>query len=207
MTVPTPDPRPKIEHFPMLGLFGVIHIWGVFTDLQTILSPQSFAAIAVTVIMSLPIFLFEVITIGISVGLLGGFSGRMPQMFDPSYASKHIPIISSVAEHQMSGWSNPFIDCGFFLLVFPLGCYLLLRNQPTVSNETQYLLLIYGLSTMYFASIMVRLVLCFTPPVAVLGGLAIRRIAVGAMRSRTALGSVLQWAILFLCICSCAHGA
>jgi dolichyl-diphosphooligosaccharide--protein glycosyltransferase len=195
----------KPEHFAMLGVFVVIQIWGLFSYLKHILSPASFSTIVVSAILFFPLVLFGVITVGVSTGLLSGFSGRLMQMFDPSYASKNIPIIASVAEHQPSGWGMYFVDCGFFLLLFPLGCYFVLRNRPTADNETLYLLLIYGLSTMYFASIMVRLVLVFTPPVAFLGGLALRRLAAAALKSRKTLGTVIIWALLSLCICSVAH--
>jgi dolichyl-diphosphooligosaccharide--protein glycosyltransferase len=195
----------KPEHFAMLGVFGLLQIWGLFTHLHRTLSAKSFATIVVSLILALPLLLFGVITVGISTGLLGAFSGRLMQFFDPSYASKHIPIIASVAEHRMPDWSSFFMNCDFFLIVFPLGCFLVLREKPTQSNELLYLLLIYGLSTIYFASVMVRLILVATPGVAYLSALAFRRLIPAAMRSGRSLASVLVGTSFILCVCSLAH--
>jgi dolichyl-diphosphooligosaccharide--protein glycosyltransferase len=195
----------KPEHFAMLGVFIVLQIWGLFTWLHQTLSPGSFASIAALLILSLPLLLFGVITVGVSTGLLGGFSGRLMQLFDPSYAAKSLPMIVSVAEHQTPEWERFFTTSGFFLIAFSLGCFLVLRDKPTQSNELLYLLLIYGLSTMYFASIMNRLLSVFSPSVVFLSALALRRLTPAAMRSRTTLGQVIVWALLGLCVCAPAH--
>jgi dolichyl-diphosphooligosaccharide--protein glycosyltransferase len=92
----------KPKHFAMLGVFALIQIWGFFTYVKAILTPQSYATVVVSSILSLPLLVFGVITVGVSTGLLSGFSGRFLNMFDPPYASKHIPIIASVAEHRIS---------------------------------------------------------------------------------------------------------
>ena len=153
----------KPEHFAMIGTFAVLQIWGLFTWLRKFLSKASYNTTVVTSLMSMPVLLLLFITVGISTGLLGGFSGRLLQMFDPSYATKNIPIIASVAEHQPSSWGMYFMDCGLLIILFPMGCYFILKGGLTEKTEGLFLLLIYGMSTLYFASIMVRLVLVFTP--------------------------------------------
>jgi dolichyl-diphosphooligosaccharide--protein glycosyltransferase len=152
----------KPEHFALLGVFVVLQLWGLFTAIRRQLSGPSYSTVVVSSIMFLPLLLI-CIAVVISTGLLGGFSGRLLQMFDPSYASKKIPIIASVAEHQPTAWPKYFLECGFFVLLFPVGCYVIVTASPPVMPEVEFLLMIYGLSTLYFASIMVRLVLVFTP--------------------------------------------
>ena len=163
----------KPEHFAMLITFAVLNVWGLFTYLKKVFSPPSFSSISISTILSLPLVLFIVITVGASTGLLGGFSGRLLQMFDPSYASNHIPIIASVAEHQPSSWSMYFMDGGFLMTLFPVGCYFIIREGLTEKTEGKILILIYGLSTLYFASIMVRLVLVFTPALVYVSSIAL----------------------------------
>ncbi|KAK8846302.1 Dolichyl-diphosphooligosaccharide--protein glycosyltransferase subunit stt3a [Tritrichomonas musculus] len=172
----------KPEHFAMIGVFIGINGWGLFTYFNSILSLPSYSAVVVSAILSLPLFLFIVFTVGLSTGLLGGFSGRLLQMFDPSYASKNIPIIASVAEHQPSSWGMYFMDCGVLIILFPVGCYFILRNGIDEKHESQILLLIYGLSTLYFASIMVRLVLVFTPAMAFVSGIGIHYVLRASFR-------------------------
>lgn len=38
------------------------------------------------------------------------WSGRSLSLLDPTYASKYIPIIASVSEHQPSTWANYVMD-------------------------------------------------------------------------------------------------
>lgn len=185
----------KPEHFASIGMFIAIQAWGLFTVLKYWLSPASYSTTIVSSIMILPIFLLVFITLGASTGLLGGFSGRLLQMFDPSYATKNIPIIASVAEHQPSSWGMYFMDCGFLIIIFPVGCYFILREGITDSNEIQMLLLIYGMSTLYFASIMVRLVLVFTPAMTFVVSIGIQRVVRSAMRDNSGLSKVILFAI------------
>lgn len=165
----------KPEHFASIGVLIVLQIWGFYQFLKRNLSPSSLSTCVVTSILTLPIILFAVVTIGVSTGLLGGFSGRLMNMFDPSYATKKIPIIASVAEHQPTAWGKYFIDCGLLLVLFPVGCYSALsKTGPNRKvDEIKLLLLIYGLSTLYFASIMIRLVLVFTPALVFVSGMGL----------------------------------
>jgi dolichyl-diphosphooligosaccharide--protein glycosyltransferase len=178
------------EHFALIGVFVVIQVWGLFTFLKSVLSPASFAGTVVASVLALPLLLIAVITLGVSTGLLGGFSGRLLQMFDPSYATKNIPIIASVAEHHPSSWGMYFMDCGFLIIAFPLGCYFMLREGLSRETELQYLLLIYGMSTLYFGSIMVRLVLVFSPAMALVAAYGIHRLSRAVVRRRDSLASV-----------------
>jgi dolichyl-diphosphooligosaccharide--protein glycosyltransferase len=164
------------EHFALIGVFAVIQVWGLFTFFRLHFSSTSFATAIVASVMTLPVLMFAIITVGVSTGLLGGFSGRLLQMFDPSYATKNIPIIASVAEHQPSSWGMYFMDCGFLIIAFPLGCYFMLREGLSADTEVHFLLLIYGMSTLYFGSIMVRLVLVFTPGMAFIAAYGIHRL-------------------------------
>jgi dolichyl-diphosphooligosaccharide--protein glycosyltransferase len=195
----------KPEHFAMIGVFATIQVWGLFTFLYKTLSPSSFATAVVSSVMSLPILIFAVITVGVSTGLLGGFSGRLLQMFDPSYATKNIPIIASVAEHQPSSWGMFFMDCGFIIIAFPLGCYFILREGLTENSEIQYLLLIYGMSTLYFASIMVRLVLVFTPAMTFVAAIGIHRLAKQSMKKMGSLGIAMSLTLFAMCLFTCLH--
>jgi dolichyl-diphosphooligosaccharide--protein glycosyltransferase len=154
----------KPEHLMILAVFFLVQLWGLFSFLIQLLSHSSYNTVVVSSIMLLPIVLIGAITIAISTGILGSFSGRLIQMFDPTYAAKNIPIIASVAEHQPTSWSKFLSDSSILIILFLPGCFYLLSNL----TETNLLLLIYGLSTMYFATIMVRLVLVFTPAMALI---------------------------------------
>ncbi|EAX95944.1 Oligosaccharyl transferase STT3 subunit family protein [Trichomonas vaginalis G3] len=202
----------KPEHFAMLGTFIVMQIWGFFTFVKSHFSPTTYNSVGITSILILPSFLLLMITVGMSTGLLGGFSGRLLQMFDPTYASKNVPIINSVAEHQPTAWVKYYSDCELFIFFFPLGAYIvissLIRTQNTNDQrelqraETLLLLFIYGFSTLYFASIMVRLVLVFTPALVFVAGIAIHQLLRESFKPKSFLHPVsLTMIIITFIIC------
>jgi dolichyl-diphosphooligosaccharide--protein glycosyltransferase len=158
--------------------------------------------------MALPLFIIVVVTVGVSTGLLSGFSGRLLQMFDPTYASKKIPIIASVAEHQPTAWAKYFSDCALYIILFPVGCYIIISKYHTARkfNETELLLLIYGISTLYFASIMVRLVLVFTPAMVFISGLGLHHLLKAISRRRhNALSITMAITLLLISMYSVLH--
>ncbi|OHS92951.1 Oligosaccharyl transferase STT3 subunit family protein [Tritrichomonas foetus] len=198
----------KPEHFAAIGVFAVLQIWGLFTVLKKYFTVPSYTSIVVSSIMILPIFLISLVTIGVSTGLLGGFSGRLMNMFDPSYATKKIPIIASVAEHQPTAWGKYFIDCGLLIVLFPVGCYSALRGTGPKRgvDEVKLLLLIYGLSTLYFASIMVRLVLVFTPAMVFVSGMGLHYcLKVLSRKPNQLLSMVTIFTIFSCCVYSMLH--
>jgi dolichyl-diphosphooligosaccharide--protein glycosyltransferase len=195
----------KPEHFAMIGVFVVVQVWGLFAFLRWFFELPSFATLVVSSIQVFPLGLFAIITIGVSTGLLGGFSGRLLQMVDPSHAVKGLPIIASVAEHRPSSWAMYFLDCGFFLVVFPLGCFLILRDGLSQKTEVRFLVLIYGLSTLYFASVMVRLVLVFTPALALVAGFGLHRMLKAALRHRDTLSVVCLITLFVMSLFTCLH--
>ena len=199
----------KPEHFAILGVFVVIQIWGFFTFIKKFFAPKTFNTIIVISILSVPLFILVVIAIGVSTGIMGHFSGRLLLMFDPSYATKNVAIIASVAEHQQSTWASYFMDCGFIIILFPLGCYYILKDQKDpsrkVQSEASMILLIYGLSTLYFASIMVRLVLVFTPACIFVAGIALHRATKAALRGEGILKITTISTMFGICIFTLYH--
>jgi dolichyl-diphosphooligosaccharide--protein glycosyltransferase len=125
-------------------------------------------------------------------------------MFDPSYASKKIPIIASVAEHQPTAWPKYFLECGLFILLFPVGCYAIVTASWPKIQEPEFLLLIYGLSTLYFASIMVRLVLVFSPACIFVAGIGLHRLIRRIFNRRDLVIRLLLLSTLYVsCVYAC----
>ncbi|OHS99384.1 Oligosaccharyl transferase STT3 subunit family protein [Tritrichomonas foetus] len=201
----------KPEHFALLGVFIFIQVWGFFTLLYHQLSQPSYSSLVVCSIMIFPLFVLVFFTIGASTGLLGGFSGRLMQLFNPAYVTKTIPILASVAEHQTSSWPMFFLECGLINLLFPLGCYFILKNGISSANESVFLILIYGLSTLYFAGVMVRLVMVFTPAATFLASIGIQRLLRASFNSKyqkksKALARTVQITLFILLVQSVLHG-
>ncbi|KNC35881.1 oligosacharyl transferase STT3 subunit [Plasmodium falciparum IGH-CR14] len=85
---------------------------------------------------------------------------RSRTLLDPTYASKHNPIVASISEHQPTTWSSYFFDIHLILLFFPLGLYECFKKNGSIES---FFLGIFTVLCLYFSSLMVRLLLIFSP--------------------------------------------
>mmetsp|Transcript_34527 Transcript_34527/g.31225 ORF Transcript_34527/g.31225 Transcript_34527/m.31225 type:complete len:449 (-) Transcript_34527:73-1419(-) len=100
------------------------------------------------------------------------WSGRSMTLLDPTYAKKYIPIIASVSEHQATTWSSFFFDLHYLVIFAPVGlayCY----HKPT---PPKIFMALYVVFAVYFASVMVRLLLVLAPAAAVMAGIGVSSI-------------------------------
>jgi dolichyl-diphosphooligosaccharide--protein glycosyltransferase len=122
--------------------------------------------------VTLTVASFAVIIGGfLSMWLFGGIeniAGKFVSVLDP-FARAASPLIESVAEHRISSWGNLYFDLGISILFFIAGLYFTLRN-PTNRNV---FLLIFGTTSLYFASSMVRLLVIFAPAFSLLVAIGI----------------------------------
>uniref|UniRef100_A0A8C6U482 Dolichyl-diphosphooligosaccharide--protein glycosyltransferase subunit STT3B n=1 Tax=Neogobius melanostomus TaxID=47308 RepID=A0A8C6U482_9GOBI len=86
----------------------------------------------------------------------------------PFYAKIHIPIIASVSEHQPTTWVSFFFDLHILVCTFPAGLWFCIKNI----NDERVFVALYAISAVYFAGVMVRLMLTLTPVVCMLSAVA-----------------------------------
>lgn len=79
-------------------------------------------------------------------------AGRSLSLLDPTYASKYIPIIASVSEHQPPAWTSYFTDLNILILLAPAGIIACFRPL----TDASLFLILYGLTAVYFSGVMVR---------------------------------------------------
>ena len=84
--------------------------------------------------------------------LINCHTGRSLSLLDPTYASKYIPIIASVSEHQPPAWNSYFTDLQSVVLLMPVG--LIAAFRPL--TDSSLFLVLYGLTAVYFSGVMVR---------------------------------------------------
>lgn len=124
--------------------------------------------------------LFKYVLIGLAISLGAGFilllllgqtkwSGRSMTLLDPTYAKKYIPIVASVSEHQATTWSSYFFDIHFAIFFTPVGLYYVFKNRK---NNIVFMGIYVALSV-YFASVMIRLLLVFAPAACVTAAIGI----------------------------------
>ncbi len=118
-------------------------------------------------IASTVIIIGGIITAAVT-GLLGGIAGKFITVLDP-FIRAASPLIDSVAEQRISAWGNLYIELGISILFFLVGLYFVLRN-PTNRN---IFLMLFAVTSLYFATSMVRLLVLFAPVFAIIAAIGI----------------------------------
>ncbi|GER28813.1 glycosyltransferase subunit STT3A [Striga asiatica] len=86
-----------------------------------------------------------------------------------TYASKYIPIIASVSEHQPPTWPSYFMDINVLAFLVPAGivaCFLPLSDASSFA-------VLYIVTSVYFSGVMVRLMLVLAPAACIMSGIAL----------------------------------
>uniref|UniRef100_K3WYA6 dolichyl-diphosphooligosaccharide--protein glycotransferase n=1 Tax=Globisporangium ultimum (strain ATCC 200006 / CBS 805.95 / DAOM BR144) TaxID=431595 RepID=K3WYA6_GLOUD len=150
------------------GMFALLQAVAFLKWLQAQLSAERFGKL-------LQMFL----AIGVAIAgtaLIGAFalgklqwSGRSLTLLDPTYASKYIPIIASVGEHQPTVWSGFYLSLGPVMVFSPLGMYYSFQKL----NSGFIFMIVYSVFASYFSGIMVRLLLTLAPAACFLSAVGI----------------------------------
>jgi dolichyl-diphosphooligosaccharide--protein glycosyltransferase len=99
------------------------------------------------------------------LGFMENIAGKFATVIDPFIRASN-PLIDSVAEHRVSSWGSMYVELGIGIFFFLSGLYFTLRN-PTNRN---IFLLLFGVTGLYFAASMVRLLAIYAPAFALLVG-------------------------------------
>lgn len=159
------------EHMAASGVFALILAVGALSYMQSILSKADYKSfkyffVWATLISAGVVFLTVVVLT--YAGYIAPWSGRFYSLWDTTYAKIHIPIIASVSEHQPTTWFSFFFDLHILVCTFPVGVWYCIKHI----NDERVFIVLYAISAVYFAGVMVRLMLTLTPAVCVLSGIA-----------------------------------
>jgi dolichyl-diphosphooligosaccharide--protein glycosyltransferase len=157
------------EHMGALGAFGLCQLLAFANYVRSVLSEEQFTVLYKTVIIGGGGTVLAVGLILQFIGKIAPWTGRFYSLLDPTYAKEHIPIIASVSEHQPTTWSSFFFDLQLLAMLFPVGMYFCFRKL----TDHNMFIIIYGCFSIYFAGVMVRLMLVLAPVMCVLGAIAI----------------------------------
>jgi len=160
---------------PFLGIeypisYAVLPVAGVFVllclseVLQILTSARErFALVVATLVTIIGAF-----TAIFALGYAGNVAGKFLTVLDPLLRSAS-PLTESVAEHGITAWGSIYYDLGILILFFVVGLYFISRN---LINKNLFLLL-FGLTSLYFAASMVRLLYLLAPAFAVIAAIGI----------------------------------
>lgn len=165
MLIAVQFPRPgesaiySIYYIPVIVGFIIILLMKYLKKVEaslTIPVLTGFIAIA----LSATILLFN-------TGLFTSLFGKLMAVINPSTRFEQ-PIVESVAEHKMSTWYSLFLDHGLLLLLFMIGTVLSVMRGERLGK---LFIVSAGLSSLYFANMMVRIGLVFSPFVSLIAAI------------------------------------
>eukprot|EP00744_Colponema_vietnamica_P000636 GILI01001120.1.p1 GENE.GILI01001120.1~~GILI01001120.1.p1 ORF type:complete len:470 (+),score=149.77 GILI01001120.1:70-1479(+) len=156
------------EHMASHGVFILLQVYMLHNWVRSMLSADAFKMLARAMVFAaglsfLLLFLYLSLTGKIR------WSGRSMTLLDPTYAKKYIPIIASVSEHQPTTWSSFFFDLHILVVLTPVGLYVCLKK----ATDASIFAAIYGVLAVYFAGVMVRLMLVLAPAACILSGIGL----------------------------------
>ncbi|MDH5786737.1 MAG: hypothetical protein OEZ40_00395, partial [Candidatus Bathyarchaeota archaeon] len=96
-------------------------------------------------------------------GYMQELGGKFFSVINP-FAREESPLIESVAEHRISAWGSIYYEFGVGIIFFIAGLFFTIRNL----NNKNLFLLIFGLTSLYFASSMARLLVVLAPALSLL---------------------------------------
>uniref|UniRef100_T1J0C4 dolichyl-diphosphooligosaccharide--protein glycotransferase n=1 Tax=Strigamia maritima TaxID=126957 RepID=T1J0C4_STRMM len=155
------------EHMASAGVFVLIQVVGMLKYLQSFLTKAEFKTVFwLGLIIASGVVFLAVVALTYA-GYIAPWSGRFYSLWDTGYAKIHIPIIASVSEHQPTTWFSFFFDLHVHVATFPVGLWYCIKNV----NDERVFIILYAVSAVYFAGVMVRLMLTLTPVVCVLSAI------------------------------------
>lgn len=163
------QPVQTSEHMAALGIFGLCQIHAFVDYLRYRLSANHFEILFKSLVIisgSVAALIAGILTI---TGKVAPWTGRFYSLLDPSYAKNNIPIIASVSEHQPTTWSSFYFDLQMLVFMFPVGLYYCFSKL----TDANIFIVIYGITSVYFAGVMVRLMLVLAPVACILAGIGI----------------------------------
>uniref|UniRef100_A0A2M4BFF4 Dolichyl-diphosphooligosaccharide--protein glycosyltransferase subunit STT3A n=1 Tax=Anopheles marajoara TaxID=58244 RepID=A0A2M4BFF4_9DIPT len=187
------QPVQSSEHMLAFGVFGLCQLHALVDYVRSIVPKEHFDTLfqaLVISIVSVAALLGLILTL---TGKISPWTGRFYSLLDPSYAKNHIPIIASVSEHQPTSWSSFYFDLQILVFLFPAGLYFCFAKL----SDANIFIILYGVTSIYFAGVMVRLMLVLAPVMCILSGIAIsqlftkyiRNVDIGGLATTAAPGA------------------
>ncbi|XP_020913083.1 dolichyl-diphosphooligosaccharide--protein glycosyltransferase subunit STT3B [Exaiptasia diaphana] len=156
------------EHMAAAGTFALLQAYAFLMYVKDKYSWSDIKNLIVFVAIGCAGIVFLAVVGLTYLGIIAPWSGRFYSLYDTGYAKIHIPIIASVSEHQPTTWVSFFFDLHILTCTFPAGLWFVIKN---INNERVFVVL-YAVTAVYFAGVMVRLMLTLTPVVCILSAIA-----------------------------------
>jgi len=150
-----------IAVLPIAGVFAVLCFCEIFRALTTAKSKSIFVIAFLVLLVSGFVVIWQ-------LGYMGSITGKFISVIDPIVRAAS-PLTESVAEHRITAWGSIYYEFGIGIIFFIVGFFFVLRN---LDNRNLFVL-IFGLTSLYFAGSMVRLLVLVAPAFGLLAAIGI----------------------------------
>jgi dolichyl-diphosphooligosaccharide---protein glycosyltransferase len=116
------------EHMAAAGTFALVQAYAFLSYLSTKLTQAQFKRFFILSVITVAGIVFAGVVLLTYAGYVAPWSGRFYSLWDTGYAKIHIPIITSVSEHQPTTWTSFFFDLHFLVCVFPAGVWFCIKD-------------------------------------------------------------------------------
>ena len=152
-------------------MIGFLIVVGIIQNLSQSLSEKTFKQVLIIGALTIFVLLIILVTVFLSLGIFTNIATKFWAVIFPG-GRDAIPIIASVSEHQPMTWAEIFMNLHIMTFLIPLGLYYCLK-KPTDIN---ILIVVWGITTIYFTGSMVRLALLLSPAAALISAIAIDKL-------------------------------
>ncbi|XP_070556309.1 dolichyl-diphosphooligosaccharide--protein glycosyltransferase subunit STT3A isoform X4 [Ptychodera flava] len=173
------QPIQSSEHMAALGVFGLCQIHSFIDYVRSRLSREYFDILFRTLTLISAVTVLAVGAVLTATGKISPWTGRFYSLLDPSYAKNNIPIIASVSEHQPTTWSSFYFDLQMLVFMFPVGMYYCFAKL----TDANIFIIMYGITSLYFSGVMVRLMLVLAPVMCILSGIGVSSVLTSYMKN------------------------
>lgn len=109
-------------------------------------------------------------------GLITELGGKFWTVLHPT-SRVEMPIVESVAEHRLATWASFYHEFGMLTLLGIFGFYFVGQRR----RNSDIFIILFGLSSIYFAASLVRLSLILAPALALLAAITVTELATPAL--------------------------
>ena len=157
----TPTYLSTFPVLPIAGVFAVLCFCEVLRNLRSAKSKSIFAIVFLVLLISGFVVIWQ-------LGYMGSIAGKFISVIDPLIRAA-TPLTESVAEHRITAWGSIYYEFGIGIIFCIAGFFFVLRNL----NNRNLFVLIFGLTSLYFAGSMVRLLVLVAPAFGLLAAVGI----------------------------------
>lgn len=116
------------EHMAAMGIFCLLQAVGFLYYVRSKLTKAAFKKFFLVALGIAAVIGVLGLTALSYAGYVAPWSGRFYSLWDTGYAKIHIPIITSVSEHQPTTWTSFFFDLHVLVCIFPAGVWFCIKE-------------------------------------------------------------------------------